>query len=63
MSSGLFLFKFLFFNQVSPITQNHLATIQLPRAGPMTSLKFVYDRLYERRPSADFRLVAGLGIE
>jgi hypothetical protein len=36
-----------------------LATIRLPYAGPTTGLKSVFDRLYERRPLADFRLVVG----
>ncbi len=36
-----------------------MATIRLPCAGPKTSLKSVSNRLFERRPLADFRLVVG----
>jgi hypothetical protein len=36
-----------------------LATDRLTYAGPTTGLKSVFDRLYERRPLADFRLVIG----
>jgi hypothetical protein len=48
------------FNKSTPDPYNvDLATIWLPYAGATTGLKSVFDRGFERRPLAGFRLVVG----